>query len=124
MRTKAATGCLIVSDKTVYPNQVDPSLIGLLGALLGGAPAYYNTSPQYESCGWTPSSGSSCKVCLGSYTIFLGLLSGCSGSLVNGVQGTFSVVLCPIDDYVNIFALIAAGTGAYYIYRKKIYVEA
>lgn len=118
--SKAVDGCLIITDKTVYPNQVDPGLLGLLALLLGGAPAYDNTSPQYDACGWTPASGTVCKVCKGVWTknIF-GVINGCSIPLENGVKGTFTVVACSIDDYNYILILIIAGTGVYSITKKK-----
>ncbi|WP_316765166.1 hypothetical protein [Pedobacter frigiditerrae] len=85
----------------------------------------YKSSPALDvdgsiNCGWTATSltGNPCKVC----SSLLGLicLSYMPGT---GQEGIFTMVACPLDDYLPILTLLTVGTGAYYIARKKIYVK-
>ncbi|TCC92240.1 hypothetical protein EZ428_10970 [Pedobacter frigiditerrae] len=105
----SATGCLL-------PNNIVYTSKGILGT-------YYNnvfTGLSTNYCSWTPVTGPTCLVCNGGLNVFGVCLSGTT----SGVEGTFTMVACPLDDYAGVFALIAAGTGACYLYRKKMYVMA
>jgi hypothetical protein len=103
------TGCLLLNNR-VYTNK------GLLGTYFNNA----STGLSTNYCSWTPTTGPTCYVCNGG----LNILGACLSGTTSGVEGTFTMVACPLDDYLPILTLLAAGTGAYYIYRKKIYVKA
>ncbi|RZK35224.1 MAG: hypothetical protein EOO90_29535 [Pedobacter sp.] len=107
-------GCLLPS-KTLYT-----SYSSLLGVRM-----YYNSPSTPLSggyCSWEASSTVSCNVCMGSINVLSLLCIG--GPVVSGERGNYQMIPCSIDEYASIFTLIAAGAGAYYIYRKKIYVKA
>ncbi|WP_316782875.1 hypothetical protein [Pedobacter frigiditerrae] len=107
----SATGCLLPDNRVYTPT-----------GLLGGYSSNVSTGLSSNYCSWTPTSGSPCQVCIGFLSGLTGLcLSG--NYMTGGISGTFTMVACPLDDYLPILTLIAAGTGAYYIARKKIYVK-
>lgn len=114
------TGCLL-PDNSVYTSKVDPGLLNAaLALLLGSTPAYYNSpsTPLSAQCSWAATTSTvACKVCPGSYNTFLGLITGCSVSFVDGVEGTF-VMDCDIDQYT--WALIFGGSVlGFYLIRRK-----
>ncbi|RYF22994.1 MAG: hypothetical protein EOO42_07910 [Flavobacteriales bacterium] len=100
-----ATGCLLPNGR-VYTSK------GLLGTYFNSA----STGLSTNYCSWAPVSGPTCHVCNGGLNVFGVCLSG----TISGVEGTFTMVACPLDDYLPILTLIATSTGAYYIVRKKI----
>lgn len=118
---QSQTGCYVSSNNTIYPNAASLGLLdAVLATLFGTTNPYYSTSPHYSECGWSAvSTSSSCKVCSGSYTTFLGVVDGCSGSMLPGVIGTYNPINCPLDDYTWAIAL-ASGTLGFILIRRKI----
>jgi len=100
------TGCLLPNNR-VYTNK------GILGTYFSSP----STGLSTDYCSWSPNSGPICYVCNGTLNIF----GVCLTATTQGVEGTFTMVACSLDDYVNIFALLIASTGAYYITRKAIF---
>lgn len=115
------TGCLLPDNK-VYTAEVDPGLLNAaLALLLGSTPAYYNspsTSLSGPECSWIATTTTiTCKVCPGTYNTFLGLITGCSVSFVDGVEGTF-IMDCDIDQHT--WALIFGGSAlGFCLIRRK-----
>lgn len=117
---QSQTGCYVSSNNTVYPNAASLGLLdAVLAALFGTTNPYYSTNPKYSECGWSPlSTSSSCKVCSGTYTTFLGIVDGCSGSMLPGMIGTYTPIDCPLDDYTWLIAL-ASGTFGFILVRRN-----
>ena len=113
----SATGCLIPFEQRVYPNNS-------LNLLANGNQIFLDTNPKSLSanyCSWTPNSTSiTCSVCSG-----LGLcLSGicvCLGTPKSGFVGTFSMVICPLDDYSWALGASAAALGLIVIRKRKLF---
>jgi len=88
---QTATGCLL-PDNRVY---TDKGNLGL-----------YNNSPSQgldaDYCEWSQNTGANCFVCNGYLNHGGVCLSG--GSF--GIENTFSMVACPIDDYAPLLCII------------------
>ena len=100
------TGCLLPNN-LVYTSQSTKG------------PKYYRQSPStplsINYCSWTPSiTGTPCTVCNGSVNNGNG---SCSGTTSNGYKGTFTMVLCPIDES---YAFILVGILISIISFRKI----
>ncbi|TCC92242.1 hypothetical protein EZ428_10980 [Pedobacter frigiditerrae] len=72
-------------------------------------------------CDWTPTGGITCTVCFdqnGQYNNG-GNCSGGSGNVQTGVYNTFTMVLCPLDDYIPFLILASSVLGLIHL-RKRI----
>ena len=125
-RAFAQTGCLISSTGNVYTTPDDVGLVNfLLIAIFGGVAAYKSTpyEPQYSACvsesrtQWT-ATASPCRVCPGGYNI-LNLVTGCSGTALDGSIATKSTVYCNLDDYTWTLGAIAGLFGVLVIRRRN-----
>ena len=106
-----ATGCLL--NNVVYTEK-HPSLQNL------GSPTYYrhpNVPLAADHCGWAPNIGSACTVCTGGFINVVGSGLVCFGPL-EGKENTFSMELCPLDDFLP-FLLIAGGGLGFFFLRKR-----
>lgn len=108
----AEVGCLVTSERAVYQDERSDFCDGSLfsGCFLFPRYRYSDTSPVITNCGWTPTSGSSCRVYIGS-----------SNTFKSGVYGTFTRIPnanCPLDDYM--FCLfIPIGILSFYYLRTN-----
>jgi len=99
------TGCLVPSQNKVYTDE-------------GNSNYYDDDTFTTNACGWTPNtSGTTCDVCVG------GLNPGgnCPGNRVKipGFEGSFTMVLCPLDDYIPLLLLAISILGFSYLRRKN-----
>jgi hypothetical protein len=121
----AQTGCL-VSTGNVYTSPDNVGLVNfLLIAIFGGVAAYKPTpfEPQYSACvsesrtQWTATS-SPCRVCPSGYNV-LNLLTGCSGTSLDGSIANKSTVYCDLDDHSWILGAAAGLFGVFVIRRRN-----
>jgi hypothetical protein len=85
----------------------------------GDAGVYSNSPSQglsLDYCSWTPSSGVTCEVCNG----MLNVMGFCLSSTTEGIENTFTMVICPIDNSVYFLILIIGSIGGYHISRKTL----
>ncbi|WP_131535901.1 hypothetical protein [Pedobacter nototheniae] len=122
---QAAAGCLIPSTKTVYTQTDDVGLVNaLLIAIFGGVQAYKPNpnEPQTSNCVannqtvWVAGS-SPCRVCPSGYNV-LNLVTGCSGTALDGFVANSTVVQCNLDDYTLPLSL-GAGLFGFMLIRKR-----
>jgi hypothetical protein len=103
-------GCLVTGEQRVYTFD-------------GGGSVYdpdysVDLSPNY--CSWSPTSGSVCNICDGP----LNGGGNCPGHnyQAQGVEGFFTMLACPIDDYFFPFALTLAGFGILSVRKRQILI--
>lgn len=107
-------GCLL-PDTRIYTNKMNP---GLLGSLLGSTPIYdKNSFVIVDNQCVTPLS-SSCRVCLGSYSTFLGVITGCNTGFVYGSEANY-LVECDLDSSPLVLILIGGSYVAMILHRRN-----
>ncbi len=106
----SATGCYTQNFDNAVHTRTNNS-IGVYANNTGKVPL----SPNY--CSWTPTTtGTTCRVCPGfvqtdgSCRIMNDNTSALVGT-VPGFLGTFTMVLCPLDDYIILLILLIGGIG-------------
>lgn len=70
-------------------------------------------------CSWTPTTGTSCIVCFPNLNPG-GNCSGMSRTSQTGISNTFTMVLCPLDSYVFLLAIVICGIVSFFL-RKSIF---
>lgn len=81
------------------------------------------TSPKtlsFDYCSWTPTTGTSCTICIGGNGMWSG--ANCSGGgkvIRTGLRNTFTMVICPLDDYTFILCSLI-GLVAITQIKKKV----
>jgi hypothetical protein len=112
---KATDGCLINGGVELY---INPSV----NLLTGGHKLYSNTlSPLSDNyCSWVATSytGNSCGVCSGLGLCVLGICP-CLGIPKYGLEGSFTMVQCNLDDYTWTLGAAAGLFGVFVIRRRN-----
>ncbi|QIL40631.1 hypothetical protein G7074_15985 [Pedobacter sp. HDW13] len=102
------SGCLVSSQERVYTYDG--------GGSVYDPGSFIDLSPNY--CSWTPTSGTVCNICNGS----LNGGGNCPGHnyQAQGVEGFFTMLACPIDDYLLPLILTLAGLGGFFVRKRTL----
>ncbi|WP_175632318.1 hypothetical protein [Pedobacter ghigonis] len=111
LKTKAqgtVPGCLVADEQLVYTFD-------------GGGNVYdprYSTGLSTDYCSWTPTSGTVCNIC----DRQLNPGGNCPGHnyQAQGVEGIFTMLGCPIDDYLLPLILSLAGLGGVFVWKRTL----
>jgi hypothetical protein len=120
-----STGCLISSTKVVYISKENTLINDILKLLLGGNDSYRSTSGVPLSnnyCSWapTPTGAINCGVCTSYVINILGVVTGCqTGAMLQGHVGTYTMVLCNLDDYTWTLGAATGIFGVFVIRRRN-----
>jgi hypothetical protein len=70
-------------------------------------------------CSWTPTGGIPCTVCFDQNGAYNGG-GNCSGSgnVQSGVYNTFTMVLCPLDNYIPFLIIAIIGLAGFHLRRN------
>jgi len=108
MAQVTVAGCLVSAQERVYTYD-------------GGGSVYdpdFFTDLLPNYCSWSPTSGTVCNICSGS----LNGGNNCPGHnyQAQGVQGFFTMLACPMDDYLSPLILTLAGIGFFAISKQSV----
>ena len=101
-------GCLVADEQLVYTFD-------------GGGSVYdprYSMGLSADYCSWTPTSGTVCNIC----DRQLNGGGNCPGHSyqAQGVEGFFTMLACPIDDYLLPLILTLTGLGGFFVWNRTL----
>jgi len=109
-----AVGCRI-GLTTIYTNQYPSGLLNT--GILGGTPLYYSNSGTFVDSQCISDTGNQCRICPGGVTSFLGLIVGCSGGFVYGVEANY-ILNCNLDSHHLLLLLLGGSSGLWFLTKK------
>ncbi|RZJ19649.1 MAG: hypothetical protein EON51_16785 [Acinetobacter sp.] len=109
LTAQVVVGCFVPTENKVYTNK--------------GSKGHYDNiyTPLPTDACWTPSiTVIPCDACIG------GLNAGGNcpgGNYAVGFEGSFTMVPCPLDDYIPLLIFAIAGFGLFRLRKRQSYIN-